>query len=431
MNNHFFVIPLEVKDGSTILTLQKFISVLKRLIEQCKIFSYFIARAVKRKLANPLSAILQMPFRNSYRLITQQVLVDAGMAKSFSLFERKTHQAPEVFCISPAGDRKSLSPAESYALGPIQLLEISEIKAEAASNIFYKSNFAVIHDYFEVKADYTSEELHRRMQITPKKVWRQVIRPDHHFDSAALFLDALSSNYAHWLTETLTKIFVFDSIDNSKDVPLVIDNGWHPNMLEILDCAICNRVIYQLRKGSHVSVAKGLIMSSCGYVPFEDRPGYTGELSSGSFSLDALNLVRVKLLPYAHESNCKRVYIKRKSWGRNSLNMKEVEITLKKLGFVSYDPTEMSFKEQLSVFSSADLIYSNSGAALANIVFCKKACKVYVSIPDVEGTSYQYWNKIALSSGAELNYFLEEPEFMNIHTNFNVNIKRLLRVFGQ
>jgi capsular polysaccharide biosynthesis protein len=71
------------------------------------------------------------------------------------------------------------------------------------------------------------------------------------------------------------------------------------------------------------------------------------------------------------------VYIRRgDSKIRQIINEPELMNLLEKNGFKSYLLSELSFKEQVKLFSSAKVIVSAHGAGLANLAFCQRGTRL-------------------------------------------------------
>jgi capsular polysaccharide biosynthesis protein len=73
----------------------------------------------------------------------------------------------------------------------------------------------------------------------------------------------------------------------------------------------------------------------------------------------------------------KRLYVTRNS-GKNRRLTNEAEIfaLLRPLGFVAVEPGKMSFADQVRIFSGAEMIVGNCGAALTNMVFSPRGVSV-------------------------------------------------------
>jgi hypothetical protein len=67
-----------------------------------------------------------------------------------------------------------------------------------------------------------------------------------------------------------------------------------------------------------------------------------------------------------------RVYISRpKTAGRCVINEDEVLAALKPFGFVAYTPENMSFVDEVRLFSQAEIVVAAHGSGLANIIFAQ------------------------------------------------------------
>jgi hypothetical protein len=84
---------------------------------------------------------------------------------------------------------------------------------------------------------------------------------------------------------------------------------------------------------------------------------------------------------YTHRY-AKKIYISRKAANyRKILNEEELMPILKKYNFAIYMPEELSVKDQITLFSNADIILGIHGAGLANILFADKNAKMLEIFP--------------------------------------------------
>lgn len=101
----------------------------------------------------------------------------------------------------------------------------------------------------------------------------------------------------------------------------------------------------------------------------------------------------------------KKIYINRKDSVYDSKNIRkiinenEVIEYLEKKGFVSIVLSELSFKDQINLFSNADFITGLHGAGYANIVFCNPNTKILELKPNSSGDVIKN-----LSKNVELRY---------------------------
>lgn len=81
----------------------------------------------------------------------------------------------------------------------------------------------------------------------------------------------------------------------------------------------------------------------------------------------------------------KKIFLSRgASRSRNLRNRPDLEVMLQQHGFEIVQPEKLSFDEQALVFLNAEVIVSEFGAVMANVVFCKPNTKVVEIIPDMQ-----------------------------------------------
>jgi hypothetical protein len=78
-----------------------------------------------------------------------------------------------------------------------------------------------------------------------------------------------------------------------------------------------------------------------------------------------------------------RIFVSRgPSLNREMRNRAQLAEALARRGFTIVRPERLSFDEQVATFASADIIVSEFGAAMANVVFAKPGARVVEIIPD-------------------------------------------------
>ena len=85
-------------------------------------------------------------------------------------------------------------------------------------------------------------------------------------DRAASLIGQCSSNYAHWLTETLPKLPILDSNTACAEWPLLIDADLHPNILTSIEILNKNRrQIIQVERWQPVCLRQIQVVAAPGY----------------------------------------------------------------------------------------------------------------------------------------------------------------------
>jgi ABC-type polysaccharide/polyol phosphate transport system ATPase subunit/capsular polysaccharide biosynthesis protein len=319
-----------------------------------------------------------------------------------------------------------------YIFPSLYVAELNKVKVYGGSNLIFTSDSIVSHDLYDFKSDFTSEELHGRHKIDIKRMGLRLL----HYDArsinipvAATFLDACSSNYAHWMSEVLPRIAIFCNHKDYLGIPIIVDKELHPNIMDSLAIITgYDRKIILLPSRKAIRVERLLVMSVVGYLPFEIRKGYVGNRHHGLFNPHALNLIRNKsllslnLLP--HQTWPQKIYIRRTSGARQVVNFAELEGELLLRGFVCIEPEKLTFVEQVALFANATDIVAPTGAALANAIFCQPSTRICILMSKHKNMIYGYWQSMLATFNLEITHILGDiscNQDFDLHANFYIN----------
>jgi capsular polysaccharide biosynthesis protein len=347
--------------------------------------------------------------------------------------ETVTTPLPGVF---PESARKHLITSHSeYEFPEIYIAEVRKALVTGGTNLVMTDDSIICHDLYDFTHDYTSEELNGRTYIWPHRqriAWLMRTAPYRELTRAACFTDACASNYAHWMTEVLPRINLFCRAEESPEVPLIINDGLHKNLMESLYAvAGSKREIVALPTGTGIQVEHLSLTSVAGYVPFERRSNRLKNHSHGRFSPFAILSMRQCLqerLDIPSGPFIRRVYIKRNSGIRNITNAREIEALLVAHGFSVIEPEFLTHAQQVALFSNADVVVGATGAAMANLIFCKPTAKIIIMISNYQFMPYWYWQNMACTVGNRVTYVFGKcmgPKAY-LHSNFKVNTSDVL-----
>ncbi len=329
------------------------------------------------------------------------------------------------------------APYRQYTFPEVFIVEIEDACVHGATNLVTKDDLTIAHDLFDLNNDFTSEELHFRLLIKPKKnlaIWLTENKNPEYVDIAANFVDACASNYAHWLTEVLPRIALFCRESRFNDIPIVINDGLHKNILESLALITgTQRKIITLSVGQSLNVHRLFLVSSAGYVPFERRNKRSMDFAYGKFHPDAFQFMKQTIADKTSVTEFfEKIYLRRNSGIRKILNSNEVEKYLADCGFKIIEPEKLSFIEQASVFFNAKIIIGGSGAALANTIFCQPDTKIIIFMPDAPKTNFCYWQNLACATGNKINYIFTDAKKKRegIHSDYSVPLKDIADVLA-
>jgi capsular polysaccharide biosynthesis protein len=216
--------------------------------------------------------------------------------------------------------------------------------------------------------------------------------------------DYWSSNYFHWLTDALSRLFVVQ--DRLNKIPLLLPGSFESSdhVTATLKAFGVTNVDYV--RWNEVVECRNLLM-----------PTHTAP--SGHYNDDVIRNVRSILLKaYDQRSNARtgeRVYLSRgRTTKRRIANEDEVSETLSNYGFRTIHAEDLSFDQQLQMFSQTRYLISNHGAGLTNMFFMPEGASVLEL--RCKADAIRNWFFI-LSSALNLNYFYQTCEPQGRYTD--------------
>jgi Glycosyltransferase 61 len=325
---------------------------------------------------------------------------------------------------------------EGFEFPDIKLFQIDCAQVSGRSNLIVTRDGMLHHGLYRFSHDFTSEELHGKIKIFPHKSAVKILARrniKHQLVTGAMFADSCGFNYAHWLTEVLPRINLFCRANNDPRVQLIVDAGLHPNIESSLSAVSGNlHPIVRLEDGESAEVERLFVVSPTGYIPFERRLGPVDGHLHGTFSPHAFACLRERLAGVLNPSVKPlptKFFLQRKSGMRKILNEHEVESALVQRGFTVVEPEQLTFSEQYHLFSRAEIVAGATGAAFANLIFCRPHTKLVICLADHPHMIYGYWQAMAAAVGCQVTYVscaIQGSSLMGIHSDFSVNIPDLV-----
>jgi len=224
------------------------------------------------------------------------------------------------------------------------------------------------------------------------------------------------SNYWHWVQTSLARLSLVQNMDLSKCVLIV--NSFQNNFVKdsLLAMGIDLKNCVELRGGK----------------VFCEKLVVTSKIRDGEAS--SLSYLRSKLIDTDETSKGNRVYISRnKSFSRKIENEKEVFGILKDKGFILVSCEDMTFRDQVKLFSNADFVVGPHGAGMTNALFVRKNAKILeIRNRDYPGLCYyrmcnnlgiEYYNLYGVG-----HHVTKLEEFTtNLQGNIKVDIGELVK----
>ena len=358
--------------------------------------------------------------------------VEQKNLKTYKLEDEIVIEPPKPI-VFPCSDQNYFISSSNHTKFPevyVAILKNGTIYGD--TNFVFVEEGVICHDLYDFKKDYTSDELHCRAVINPNRNYIRWLVHDEKPDRisvAAAFVDACAHNYAHWLSEVLPRVVSFCSDHRFKDVPIVVNDGLHKNIMEsLLIAAGSDREILLLPGRKALCCDKLYVISTTGYVPFDWRERKIPNPSHGIFNTNAFNKLRSHYIGTTYISKNRvladKIFISRNSGTRRCTNNDEIEKQLLKHGYMTVYPEKLSFLEQVEMFKNAKKIVATTGAGLANAIFCTPGVSLGILMARHERMIYRYWMNMLAFSHYRIFYILgdiTEKKALGIHGDFSVN----------
>lgn len=304
---------------------------------------------------------------------------------------------------------------------PLQIAEFRNATPLPASDIVVlkEQSLAVHPDYFVPSRDVCHYERLGRMIVSPscERIYYRHTKPKVNLVEAISLLGQSSGNYAHFITETLPKLLLVDSLPEYRKIPILVDGWIHDNhrvLIKLFNKT--RRQVIPVAPSQPAHVERLISISPVAYAP----PEYRSFLSGGEpeftpydvykFSETALNMVRKRRLKVGRSKYGRRLFLYRRTAnfgnGRNAVNIAKLCRIARRAGFDVVEPGSLSVADQIATFRNAEIVVSPIGAAMANLMFTPRGCKVICLSAVYDSASYYYFSNMMAALGHDLTYVI-------------------------
>ncbi|MFM6192575.1 MAG: glycosyltransferase family 61 protein [Planktothrix sp.] len=242
-----------------------------------------------------------------------------------------------------------------------------------------------------------------------------------HLPITAVYIFSLSAeNFWHFLYDCIPRIYSAILARSNQKLTVLVPDSLPDSFRELLDCVLPNnfQTIY-IPKGSWVKVDR-LVM-----------PSYVSRCENGFLPSQYYEYIRscvfkkYDLTPL--ENPTERIYISRaNAKHRRILNEDQIIQYLANYGFKPVVLEKMSFRQQVELFTKAEIIVAPHGAGLATTLFSGKI-KILVLYPESCPTPFFFTQFKGL--GQE-HYFIVHDQF-DENADFEVDLSELKRVLHE
>jgi hypothetical protein len=261
------------------------------------------------------------------------------------------------------------------------------------------------------------EEINPLMGRFTSKIFQYFKLPKVKKISGSVAVLSNNDNYFHWMFETIPRILLlkkFNQITNSTTNLYVIGNDEKFKKESIKKIGLKDEQLISADKNLHLLVDNLIVPSM--------------PINSGNPTNAVCDFLRKTFLEkpsIAQLKKYKRIYVSRGDVKKRKVaNESKVMDFLSKFGFTKVVLNNLSIAEQSKIFNSAEVIVAPHGAALSNLVFCKKNTKV-IEIFHPDYVNVCFW---ALSNCMKLDYFYfigGKKGIVNLDLSFDISLEKL------
>ena len=232
-------------------------------------------------------------------------------------------------------------------------------------------------------------------------------------DNGIIITDRHSSNYYHWVTDVLPKVYLIKKRHDLNKFTILIPN---------FKSSFQRDSIRMITKNVKV-IKKNIFLKKCYYI---------SQLNiSGCPRPDLIKKVKKKLLLFNKDNLAsQKIYISRKYSKHRRLNNENKIIKfLKSENFKIVYPEKLSFIKQIKTFSKANFLISTHGAGLTNLIWMKPYSKVL----EIRSFNKYQNSNFALSNLFKINYhyFLTKQKNNNSNGNYLLNYFKFKKFYKE
>lgn len=195
------------------------------------------------------------------------------------------------------------------------------------------------------------------------------------------------NNYYHATVELLSRLNYVQNMIEYRNWPLIIDRAIIeiPQLRQFLGILNnTNRRVIVIEEGHAYRVDKLLYISRSCWMPINIKDRDTAKASDFLISKFYIESIRSKIFKTLKCKGGKerKIFVSRKNTENARLiNEADVREYFQRNGFEIVYPEEMSFEEQVELFSDAKCVVASTGAAVTNIIYCPEETIIGCIIP--------------------------------------------------
>lgn len=230
-------------------------------------------------------------------------------------------------------------------------------------------------------------------------------------DHGVLIAGRGRDSFAHWLIDFLPRLWILDQFPEYDHWPLLVDAGLYPQQIESLQMlnrsgrplvVLNSDTAYRIDRVVQLSDLSGMRRQT--YRPFAHPSG-----NEVAVSADALSYLKNAFAPTAaSRSGGRRLYVSRlhQPQFRRLENEREIEGLMTAHGFEVIYPEQLTFAEQVRLFSEASVLAGAGGSNMINSIFSLPGARILLLTQWHPKINYYFFSHLAQLNGHRLEYLL-------------------------
>ena len=390
-----------------------------------------------------------MNTQNIQAALFKLTTVDATVVKhrAKEILPASTYTSPAIPMYGEPCANPMVQQSHTLTHPPVYMAEVNNYKMIGGCAFPIIDNKCVKPQMFDLNTWETWEQAKKLCMIQDNMIaYRGFTKHIKHDNKVINLVGNGSFNYAHWLTEFLPQLVLLKNVGLAlhEYKVLVAQQSFQSMIDALLMLGVLNENIIRVPEFSFNEFSAGLWVSPVANIVFQRPNALRGsaetlaEPHQAIFHPQALNatanLYKSNIDLTNKNNEPEFIFISRTAGRsknqRNLLNEGEIICMLEKQGFVSIDPSKLTFEEQVKKFSNAKCIVAPSGAALLNMLWAPQGANVVILMNDSKVANYWYFSNIAHSISHKLSYVLGKVvntgNWTDInHADFEIDIKTL------
>ena len=289
---------------------------------------------------------------------------------------------------------------------PIYVVELDDVIVHGGSGMIIANDHALndlcAHDK-EDRIDIVGGSVRRN---TNEAVYLEVTIETEELDRAVNLCGIAADNYYHLTIEILSRYEYVKKYTGDERIPVLMDEaaGKYPQYKDLAKAVLGDAKVVYVPKYKRVRCKRVICPSMNSWFPLNVRHRSDFRISDNLIASSAIENIRKATEKLRRKSSEIKLFISRKKASLSRiLNENEVESLFEKNGYRVICTENLTFREQVALFSEASCIVGASGAAMTNLVYCNPGTVFGCIIP--EKYNFCIYSTIAYFTNCKILFF--------------------------